>query len=43
MDILQSNTPRLEDTQAAAAEVSNPNEDYTTTNNAVPKKRKKIV
>jgi hypothetical protein len=41
MGILQSNTPRLEDTQAA--EVSNPNEDYTTTNNAVPKRRKKIV
>jgi hypothetical protein len=39
---IQSNTPRLEDTQAAA-EVSNPNEDYTTTNNAVPKRRKKIV
>jgi hypothetical protein len=42
MGILQSNTPRLEDTQAAA-EISNPNEDYITTNNAVPKRRKKIV
>jgi hypothetical protein len=42
MGILQSNTPRLEDTQAAV-EVSNPNEDYTTTNNALPKRSKKIV